>query len=159
MLSLDPTPENLQFLFSFFRVLIEGRDERHRMNFTEEQKLWSAIERMYVLEPEQRTVSNLASIVGELKDRLYRWTRAGQYGFLFDNAADTLTFSDFQTFNFRGWGDAPELLEPLLFYILHRASNRIADPRKLDTFDCSSCAAGTNCGGSLAAMIEERSAG
>ncbi len=132
--SLDPTPENLQFLFSFFRVLIEGRDERYRMDFKEEQKLWSAIERMYVLEPNQRTVSNLASIVGELRDRLYRWTRAGQYGFLFDNAADTLAFSDFQTFNFRGWGNSPELLEPLLFYILHRASNRICDPRKLDTF-------------------------
>ncbi|MFP5205708.1 MAG: VirB4 family type IV secretion system protein [Acidobacteriota bacterium] len=132
--SLDPTPENLQFLFSFFRVLIEGRDERYRMDFKEEQKLWSAIERIYVLEPDQRTVSNLASIVGELKDRLYRWTRAGQYGFLFDNAADTLAFSDFQTFNFRGWGDSPELLEPLLFYILHRASNRISDPAKLDTF-------------------------
>ena len=132
--SLDPTPENLQFLFSFFRVLIEGRDQRYRMDFKEEQKLWSAIERMYVLEPDQRTVSNLASIVGELKDRLYRWTHAGQYGFLFDNSADTLTLSDFQTFNFRGWGDSPELLEPLLFYILHRASIQIADPARLDTF-------------------------
>jgi len=132
--ALDPTPENFQFLFSFFRVLIEGRDQRYRMDFKEEQKLWSAIERLYVLDPGQRTVSNLANIVGELKDRLFRWTRAGQYGFLFDNAEDTLTFSDFQTFNFRGWGDAPELLEPLLFYILHRASNQIMDPARLGTF-------------------------
>lgn len=132
--ALDPTPENFQFLFGFFRVLIEGRDQRYRMDFKEEQKLWNAIERLYVLDPGQRTVSNLASIVGELKDRLFRWTRAGQYGFLFDNATDTLTFSDFQTFNFRGWGDAPELLEPLLFYILHRASNQITDPARLGTF-------------------------
>jgi type IV secretion system protein VirB4 len=132
--SLAPTPENLQFLFSFFRVLIEGRDQRYRMDFKEEQKLWNAIERIYVLEPAQRTISNFASIVGELKDRLYRWTRAGQYGFLFDNAEDTLSFREFQTFNFRGWGDSPELLEPLLFYILHRASNQITDPAKLGTF-------------------------
>ncbi|MGB6131596.1 MAG: DUF87 domain-containing protein [Acidobacteriaceae bacterium] len=132
--ALEPTPENLQFLFSFYRVLIEGRDQRYRMDFKEEQKLWNAIGRIYVLDPGQRTISNLASIVGELKDRLYRWTRAGQYGFLFDNPEDTLTFKDFQTFNFRGWGDAPELLEPLLFYILHRASNQIADPAKLGTF-------------------------
>ena len=34
---------------------------------------------------------------------------------------DTLTFSRFQTFNFHGWNDTPELLEPLLFYVLHRA--------------------------------------
>jgi hypothetical protein len=53
---------------------------------------------------------------------------------LFDNAEDTLSFSRFQTFNFAGWGDAPEVLEPLLFYVLHRASNEIADPKKLATF-------------------------
>ena len=56
--SLPPTKDNLQFLFSFFRVLIEGNDQRYRMDFKEERKLWDAIERMYVLEPEQRTVSN-----------------------------------------------------------------------------------------------------
>src|SRR5581483_6366329 len=132
--ALAATPENQQFLFSFFRVLIEGRDQRYRMDFKEEQKLWNAIERIYTLEAGQRTVSNLANIIGELKDRLYRWTSAGQYGFLFDNAEDTLSFRDFQTFNFQGWGDAPEILEPLLFYVLHRASNEICDPRKLGTF-------------------------
>jgi type IV secretion system protein VirB4 len=132
--SLAPTSENLQFLFSFFRVLIEGHDQRYRMDFKEEQKLWNAIERMYTLEAGQRTVSNFASIIGELKDRLHRWTRAGQYGFLFDNAEDTLSFKDFQTFNFQGWGDALELLEPLLFYVLHRASIEISNPAKLGTF-------------------------
>jgi type IV secretion system protein VirB4 len=132
--SLAPTAENLQFLFGFFRVLIEGRDQRYRMDFKEEQKLWSAIERIYVLEPAQRTVSNLANIIGELRDRLHRWTRSGQYGFLFDNAEDTLSFAQFQTFNFQGWGDSPDVLEPLLFYVLHRASNEICDPKKLGTF-------------------------
>jgi type IV secretion system protein VirB4 len=132
--SLAPTKENLQFLFSFFRVLIEGTGERYRLDFKEERKLWDGIERMYVLEPDQRTVSNFANIIGELKERLHRWTRAGQYGFLFDNADDTLSFSRFQTFNFAGWGDAPDVLEPLLFYVLHRASNEIADLAKLATF-------------------------
>jgi type IV secretion system protein TrbE len=132
--SLEPTKENLQFLFSFFRVLIEGNDQRYRLDFKEERRLWDAIERVYVLEPEQRTLSNLANIIGELKDRLHRWSRAGQYGFLFDNAQDTLSFSRFETFNFAGWGDAPEVLEPLLFYVLHRASNEITDPAKLGTF-------------------------
>jgi type IV secretion system protein VirB4 len=65
---------------------------------------------------------------------LHRWTRGGQYGFLFDNSEDTLSFSRFQTFNFHGWGDAPDVLEPLLFYVLHRASNEISDPKKLSTF-------------------------
>lgn len=135
--SLQPTKENLQFLFSLFRVLIEGSEGRYRLDFKEERKLWDAIERTYVLEPGQRTISNFANIVGELEERLHRWTEKGQYGFVFDNVEDTLTFSSFQTFNFGGWGDAPEVLEPLLFYILHRASNEIANPEKLATFKIS----------------------
>ena len=114
--------------------MIEGNGQRYRLDFKEERKLWDGIERMYVLEPDQRTVSNFANIIGELKERLHRWTRGGQYGFLFDNAEDTLSFSRFQTFNFAGWGDAPDVLEPLLFYVLHRASNEIADPKNLATF-------------------------
>ncbi len=132
--SLAPSKENKQFLFSFFRVLIEGNEQKYRLDYKEERKLWDAIERTYMLEPDQRTVSNFTNILGELKERLHRWTRGGQYGFLFDNADDTLSFSRFQTFNFHGWSDAPEVLEPLLFYVLHRASNEIADPKKLATF-------------------------
>ena len=132
--SLPRTKENLQFLFAFFRTLIEGNDQRYRLDFKEERKLWDGIERMYILEPEQRTLSNFANIIGELKERLHRWTRQGQYGFLFDNVEDTLSFSRFQTFNFAGWGDAPEVLEPLLFYVLHRANNEIIDSTKLGTF-------------------------
>jgi type IV secretion system protein TrbE len=132
--SLAPTKENLQFLFSFFRVLIEGTEQRYRLDFKEERKLWDAIERVYVLEPGQRTISSFANIIGELKERLHRWTVGGQYGFVFDNPEDTLSFSRFQAFNFAGWGDAPEVLEPLLFYVLHRASNEIANPQKLATF-------------------------
>jgi type IV secretion system protein TrbE len=132
--SLPAGKENMQFLFSFFRVLIEGNDKRYRLDFKEERKLWEAIERMYVVAPEQRTLSTFSQIIGELKERLHRWTKEGQYGFLFDNVEDTLSFASFQTFNFAGWGDAPEVLEPLLFYVLHRASNEIANPEKLATF-------------------------
>ena len=132
--SLPSTKENLQFLFSFFRVLIEGTEQRYRLDFKEERRLWDAIERMYMLEPDQRTISNFANIIGELKERLHRWTGNGQFGFLFDNQVATLSFSQFQTFNFYGWSDAPEVLEPLLFYVLHRASNEITDPARLATF-------------------------
>ena len=126
--SLEPTQENQQFLFSFFRVLIEGGDQRFRLDYREERKLWDAIERMYVVAPEQRTLSTFAEVIGELKDRLHRWVKGGQYGFLFDNTEDTLSFARFQTFNFGGWGKATEALEPLLFYVLHRASNQITAP-------------------------------
>ena len=132
--SLPRTEENHQFLFAFFRTLIEGNDDRFKLDFKDERKLWDGIQRIYVLEPRQRTITNLANILGDLKDRLHRWTRQGQYGFLFDNPDDTLSFSRFQTFNFAGWGDAPDVLEPLLFYVLHRASNEITNPVRLRTF-------------------------
>lgn len=132
--SLAPTPENLQFLAAFFRVLIGGNDKRFQLDYREERRLWEAVERMYTVPVEQRTLSTFANIIGELRERLHRWTREGQYGFLFDNAEDTLTFSRFQTFNFAGWGDTPDVLEPLLFYVLHRAANEIADPARLATF-------------------------
>ena len=77
--SLPQTKENLQVLFSFFRVLIEGNDQRYRLDFKEERRLWDAIGRIYVLEPNQRTISNFGNIIGELKERLHRWTRGGQH--------------------------------------------------------------------------------
>ena len=38
--SLPRTKENLQFLFAFFRMLIEGNEQRYRLDFKEERKLW-----------------------------------------------------------------------------------------------------------------------
>ncbi len=67
-------------------------------------------------------------------ERLHRWTQAGQFGHLFDNPQDTLTFSRFQTFNFDGWSDYPDILEPLLFYVLQRASSEIEKPANTATF-------------------------
>ncbi|HEY3299100.1 MAG TPA: hypothetical protein VGK34_10650, partial [Armatimonadota bacterium] len=93
-----------------------------------------AIERTYKLPKEIRTLSNLASILGPLGERLHRWTQSGQFGYLFDNVEDTLTFSRFQTFNFDGWSEYPDILEPLLFYVLHRASSEIERPENTATF-------------------------
>ena len=138
--SLPPTKENKEFLFSFLRVLIEGNDTRNPLDYSDKRKLWDAIERMDTVPAGRRSLTTLAGLIGDsLKQRLHRWTReggtgSGQYGFLFDNAEDTLSFSRFQTFNFTGWRDDPDVLEPLLFYILHRAANEIADPAKLATF-------------------------
>jgi type IV secretion system protein VirB4 len=43
--SLPRTEENLQFLFAFFRTLIEGNEQRYRLDFKEERRLWDGIER------------------------------------------------------------------------------------------------------------------
>jgi type IV secretion/conjugal transfer VirB4 family ATPase len=122
--SLEPTHENQNFLYLFLRVLIEAGG-RYGLKPEDEKALFTAIERAYQLPAELRTLSNLASILGPLGERLHRWTQAGQFGHLFDNVEDTLTFFRFQTFNFEGWSDYPDILEPLLFYVLGRASAEI----------------------------------
>jgi type IV secretion system protein VirB4 len=131
--SLEPTPENLNFLYLFLRVLIEAGG-RYELTPDEEKALFAAIERAYKLPAEIRTLTNFASILGPLGERLHRWTQAGQFGHLFDNPQDTLTFSRFQTFNFDGWSDYPDILEPLLFYVLQRASSEIERPANTATF-------------------------
>jgi type IV secretion system protein VirB4 len=131
--SLEPTPENMNFLYLFLRVLIEAGG-RYELTPDDEKALFAAIERAYKLPSEIRTLTNFASILGPLGERLHRWTQAGQFGYLFDNATDTLTFSRFQTFNFDGWSDYPDILEPLLFYVLQRASSEIEKPTNTATF-------------------------
>jgi type IV secretion system protein VirB4 len=131
--SLKPTPENMNFMYLFLRVLIEAGG-RYELTPDDEKALFTAIERAYKLPAEIRTLTNFASILGPLGERLHRWTQAGQFGHLFDNAEDTLTFSRFQTFNFDGWSDYPDILEPLLFYVLQRASSEIEKPANTATF-------------------------
>jgi type IV secretion/conjugal transfer VirB4 family ATPase len=131
--SLEPTHENLNFLYLFLRVLIEGGG-RYELSTADERALYTALERIYKLPGEIRTLTNFAFILGPLGERLHRWTQAGQFGYLFDNVDDTLTFSRFQTFNFDGWSDYPDILEPLLFYVLQRASSKIETSEDIGTF-------------------------
>lgn len=131
--SLAPTKENLGFLHAFLRVLVESA-ERQELTGVEQRSLYTAIERMYRLEAQSRTLTNLAAMVGPLGERLYRWTRAGQFGHVFDNVEDTLTLQSFQTFNFDATSIYPDVLEPLLFYILHRASTAIENPEHAAQF-------------------------
>jgi len=122
--SLPPEKANLDFLYAFLKVLIEGNG-KHELSGIEERSLYAAVERMYKLDPKTRTLTNLAAMIGPLSEHLQRWTRAGQFGHVFDNAEDTLTVRSFQTFNFDTSAIYPDVLEPLLFYILHRASSAI----------------------------------
>jgi len=131
--SLAPTHETINFLYLFLRVLIEAGG-RYELTPEDEKALFAAIERAYKLPAEIRTLTNFASILGPLGERLHRWTNAGQFGHLFDNVDDTLTFARFHTFNFDGWSEYPDILEPLLFYVLQRASSEIEKPASTATF-------------------------
>jgi type IV secretion system protein VirB4 len=127
--SLAPTKANLDFLGLFLKVLMQGTSPLE-LSPAEERDLYSQIENLYEIDPSLRTLSVLANTLPRrLSDRLARWTSGGQFDFVFDNDQDTITFSRFQCFDFQGINPYPEVLEPMLFYILHRANASIADPQ------------------------------
>ena len=125
--SLPPTKANLDFLALFLKVLIQGQ-RAGELDPATERDLFYQVENLYAVDPALRTLSVLSNTLGhDISSRLSKWTRGGQFGFLFDNAEDTISFSRFQCFDFQRMSQYPELLEPLLFYILHRANAVIAD--------------------------------
>jgi energy-coupling factor transporter ATP-binding protein EcfA2 len=125
--SLPPTKENLDFLALFLKVLIQGQ-RVVELDPATERELFHQVENLYAVDPALRTLGVLANTLGhDVASSLSKWTRGGQFGFLFDNAEDTISFSRFQCFDFQHMSQYPELLEPLLFYILHRANAVIAD--------------------------------
>jgi type IV secretion system protein VirB4 len=132
--SIVPTKENLDFLVLFLKVLMLGSSTLE-LTPAEERDLYHQVENLYEIDPSLRTLSVLANTLDRrLADRLARWTTGGQFDFVFDNAEDTITFSRFQCFDFQGMNQYPEVLEPLLFYILHRANASISDPKISQTF-------------------------
>jgi type IV secretion/conjugal transfer VirB4 family ATPase len=132
--SLEPTAENLNFLFSFVKVLIEGKGQ-YRFTHADDKEVYEQIDNLYQLPADLRTLDVLSNTLRkDLADKLHKWTLGGQYATVFNNAHDTLTFSRFQCFDFEGMDQYAEVIEPLLFYILHRASAAIYDPAISTTF-------------------------
>jgi len=126
--ALDPRPENLHFLHAFVRVLLEG-DEGYRISDLEDREIYEAVENLYVLDRTQRRLFTLANLLPRaLAARLHKWIGEGRYASLFDNVEDTLTVERLQVFDFEAMRAYPALLEPLLFYVLHRVIARIQDP-------------------------------
>jgi type IV secretory pathway VirB4 component len=124
---LEPTPENLEFLFAFIKLLVESGG--YRMNDAEDRDLFESVRSLYVLDPDQRRILTLSTtVVRTVGVHLKRWTEGEQYGHWFDNISDTVTFKRFQYVDFEGMERLGIVLEPLMFYLLHRANEIIYDP-------------------------------
>jgi type IV secretion system protein VirB4 len=133
---LEPTAENRHFLVSFVRVLLQSGGQ-YRVTMQDDRDLHEAVENIYALDPPQRRLFTLVNLLPRtLSQHLHRWVQGGPYEALFDNADDTLTFQRVQCFDFEGLDKYPLLLEPQLFYVLHRASASIgeADLARLKLF-------------------------
>ncbi len=131
--ALEPSPEHLHFLHAFVRVLLEGSDH-YRLSDLEDREVYEAIENLYVLDRSQRRLFTLANLLPRaLSARLHKWVDGGRYAGLFDNVEDTLTVNRLQVFDFEAMRAYPVLLEPLLFYVLHRVTARVLEPAEAAT--------------------------
>lgn len=125
--SLPPTPDQLHFLQGFVRVLLQTGGQ-YACTARDDRDIAEAVESLYSLDPPQRRLLTLAHTLPRgLAQHLHRWVSGGVYGHVFDNADDTLTLGAFQCFEFQGLEEYPRVLEPLLFYVLHRANAAIRD--------------------------------
>ena len=120
-----PTSDQIHFLHSFSRVLIEGEDG-YRLSNHEDREVYEAVENLFVLERPQRRLFTLASLMPRaLGARLHKWIEGGRYAGVFDNPTDTLSLERLQVFDFEAMRAYPAVLEPLLFYVLHRVSTTV----------------------------------
>src|ERR1700734_2099423 len=82
--SLPPTKENLDFLALFLKVLIQGQ-RAGELDPATERDLFHQVENLYAVDPALRTLGVLANTLGhDTASRLSKWTRGGQFRFLFD---------------------------------------------------------------------------
>ncbi len=128
--ALDPSPDNLQFLESFVRMLLDA--EGVACDARDRAELRSQIRALYELEPESRRLSSLQGLLpARLGAPLEAWTGDGVRGAVFDNPEDTLTLADWQALDLAGAAGKPELARALLYYLLHRLGTVIAAPGEL----------------------------
>jgi type IV secretion system protein TrbE len=126
--ALPPTREHLHFLYSFVRVLIESGGQ-YTFTLQDEQDVFEQIESLYAIGRDQRRLFTLSNILRRpLAQHLARWVQGGPYAALFDHVEDTLTMASCQCFDFEALERYPQLLEPLLYFILHRTTAVIDDP-------------------------------
>ncbi|MEQ1908073.1 MAG: DUF87 domain-containing protein [Vicinamibacterales bacterium] len=124
--SLTPTAENLHFLQDFVKVLMRVGGTSLEITARDDREISDGVASLYVMHPAQRRLSTLArTLPRHLAEHLHRWTADELYAPLFDAVTDTLTFGALQCFDFQGLEDHPLVLEPLLFYVLHRANDAI----------------------------------
>jgi len=133
--ALPRSKRNLDFLSLFVRILAESQGVEG-ISSVQERELFEQIHNLYELDDARlHTLSTLGNTLRrDLDNRLHKWKQGGQFGFLFDNPEDKISFSRFQCFDFQGMREYPQLLEPLLFYVLHRADAIIRDPEISQVF-------------------------
>ena len=127
--SLEPTEENLQFLFGFIRLLLVKGGAR--LSPEDEDAIDKAVRRMYQVAASVRRLKYLL-LPPHLQRYLSKWVEGGVYGAAFDNIEDSLRLARIQCFDFEAVTDnQQDLIEPMLFWILRQVNYVIYDRKNL----------------------------
>jgi len=128
--SLEPTEDNLKFLYSFIKLLLTNGGAE--LSPEDEDVIFSAVSGMYQLDAENRRLSNLL-LPKHLNRYLSKWTGTGVYAAVFDNVRDELELGRVQCFDFQGVNTAQyaDLIEPLMVWLLRRINAVLYDPKNL----------------------------
>lgn len=127
--SMENSPRTQRMLSSFVRMLLEN--EGYKPNYKETRIIFDAVGEMLERPIEQRRLSNL-DLGDDLFEPLYRWIGDGEFGSVFDNVEDEITFSRFKVFDFQGIEEVPEIAEPLFFYLFMRHERIVQDPARAE---------------------------
>ena len=128
--SLEPTEDNLKFLYSFIKLLLTNGGAELKPE--DEDVILPAVTGVYQLEPEMRRLAYL-HLPPHLNRYLSKWTGKGVYAAIFDNVHDELELGRVQCFDFQGVDNAQhaDLIEPLMVWLLRRINTVLYDPKNL----------------------------
>ncbi|MBB5060789.1 type IV secretion system protein VirB4 [Granulicella aggregans] len=127
--SLEPTEDNLKFLYSFIKLLLTNGGAE--LTPEDEDVIFGAVRSTYQLDPSNRRLSNLM-LPKHLNRYLSKWTGNGVYAAIFDNVNDELELGQVQCFDFQGIGQQDsDLIEPLMVWLLRRINAVLYDPKNL----------------------------
>ncbi len=128
--ALDPTEDNLKFLYSFVKLLLTNGGAE--LSPEDEDVVFGAVRGMYQLDAVNRRLSNLL-LPKHLNRYLLKWTGSGVYAAIFDNVHDELELGRVQCFDFQGVNTPQyvDLIEPLMVWLLRRINSVLYDPSNL----------------------------
>jgi type IV secretion system protein VirB4 len=127
--SLEPTEDNLKFLYSFISLLLTNGGAELKPE--DEDVVFGAVRSIYQLDTANRRLSNLM-LPKHLNRYLSKWTGTGVYAAIFDNVHDELELGRVQCFDFQGITEQDtDLVEPLMVWLLRRINAVLYNPANL----------------------------
>ncbi len=127
--ALEATDKNIKFLYNFVKMLLTNGGAV--LSPEDEDTVFKEVQGMYLIDRKIRRLSNLL-LPKHLSRYLAKWIGTGVYNAIFDNIEDSLSLSRIQCWDFAGVAkDYPDLIEPLMVWLLRRIDDVVYDPRNL----------------------------